>query len=244
MNGVSYQPVRSDEEVTTGAPLAARILAKIDLDDGDVLVVPQKVVSKAEGRCVRLDGVTPSARAVDIARTVGKPPELVEVILRESRRVVRAAPGVLIVETSHGFVCANGGVDRSNVAEGWVCLLPEEPDRSAERLRQQLEGPSGGRIGVVVSDTFGRPWRLGQLDVAVGASGIRTLLDLRGTLDRLGRRLEVSELAIADGIAAGAGLLMGKREGVIAVRARGLSEFMGDGSVRDLLRPAKDDLFR
>jgi coenzyme F420-0:L-glutamate ligase/coenzyme F420-1:gamma-L-glutamate ligase len=244
MNGVSYQPVRSDEEVTTGAPLAARILAKIDLDDGDILVVPQKVVSKAEGRCVRLDGVTPSARAVDLARTVGKPPELVEVILAESRRVVRAAPGVLIVETSHGFVCANGGVDRSNVKEGWVCLLPEEPDRSAQQLRQHLESATGVRIGVVVSDTFGRPWRLGQQDVAVGASGVLSLLDLRGTLDRLGRRLEVSELAIADGIAAGAGLLMGKREGVIAVRARGLSEFMGDGSVRDLLRPAKDDLFR
>jgi coenzyme F420-0:L-glutamate ligase/coenzyme F420-1:gamma-L-glutamate ligase len=249
MAGVSYESIRTADEAPTGPSLPEWIHEKIgsaglDLRDGDILVVPQKIISKAEGRLVELAGVVPSQRATQLAAEVGKPPALVEVVLRESRRVVRAARGVLIVETSHGFICANGGVDRSNVVEGWVSILPEDPQRSAERLREHLQRAAGGRLGVIISDTFGRPWRLGLLDVAIGASGVLTLLDLRGSHDRSGRALEVSELAVVDGIAAGAGILMGKADGVIAVRVRGMSDFLGSGTARALLRPAQQDLFR
>jgi coenzyme F420-0:L-glutamate ligase/coenzyme F420-1:gamma-L-glutamate ligase len=205
-----------------------------------VLVVAQKVVSKAERRLVRLGRVEPSERALDLARKVDKDPRLVEVILGEAARVVRAVPGVLICETRHGFVCANAGVDASNAPEeGLVVLLPVDPDASAERIRRAL-GP--GR-GVIVSDTFGRPWREGLVDVAIGVAGLEPLRDFRGQPDRAGRILQITVMALADQLAAAAGLLMDKASGCPAVWIEGVRP-QGKGSARDLIRDAARDLFR
>jgi coenzyme F420-0:L-glutamate ligase/coenzyme F420-1:gamma-L-glutamate ligase len=209
-----------------------------------VLVVCQKVVSKAEGRLVALAGVEPSAEARKIAAEDGKDPRHIEVVLRESARIVRRGHRVLICETRHGFVCANAGVDLSNApAHEVAVLLPEDPDASARRLREGLLARGAGPLGVVVSDTFGRPWREGLVDVALGCAGIAPLQDLRGQPDLVGRPLEVTTLATADQLAAAAGLLMPKRSGVPAVWIRGLT-LTGDGRVRDMLREPANDLFR
>lgn len=213
------------------------------LADG-VLVVCQKVVSKAEGRLVALADVVPSAEAREIAAADGKDPRHIEVVLRESARVVRRGHRVLICETRHGFVCANAGVDLSNAPGADVAvLLPEDPDASARRLRDALLARGAGPLAVVVSDTFGRPWREGLVDVALGASGIAPLQDLRGKLDMVGRPLEVTTLASADQLAAAAGLLMAKDAGFPAVFVRGVAP-VGDGTVRQTLRDPATDLFR
>ncbi len=205
-----------------------------------VLVVAQKIVSKYEGRVVRLDDVKPSARAEEIARTVEKDPRQVELVLRESRRVVRQVPGVLICETHHGLVCANAGVDLSNAPGGEVAvLLPEDPDASAERIRARL----GAGRGVVICDTFGRPWREGLVDVAIGVAGLAPLRDFTGEVDREGRELQVTIMALADQLAAAAGILMEKDAGIPAVWIEGVVP-EGSGSLRDLLRDPERDLFR
>jgi coenzyme F420-0:L-glutamate ligase/coenzyme F420-1:gamma-L-glutamate ligase len=211
---------------------------------GGVLVVCQKVVSKAEGRLVALADVVPSAEAQRIAAEDGKDPRHIEVVLRESARVVRRGHRVLICETRHGFVCANAGVDLSNApGADLAVLLPEDPDASARRLRAALLARGAGPLGVVVSDTFGRPWREGLVDVALGASGIAPLQDLRGTPDWVGRPLEVTTLATADQLAAAAGLLMAKDAGIPAVFVRGVAP-VGDGTVQQTLRDPATDLFR
>lgn len=211
---------------------------------GGVLVVCQKVVSKAEGRIVHLAEVEPSAEARRLAKEHGKDPRHVEVVLRESVRIVRAGHGVLVCETRHGFVCANAGVDLSNAPAGGVAvLLPRDPDASARRLRDALHAPAGPPLGVVVSDTFGRPWREGLVDVALGCAGFAPLADWRGRADLVGRELEVTTLAVADQIAAAAGLLMGKDAGVPAVFVAGVA-LSGEGSVRATLRDPALDLFR
>lgn len=223
--------------------LAAARVAGIALADG-VLVVCQKVVSKAEGRLCALAGVVPSAEAVRIAAEDGKDPRHIEVVLRESARIVRRGHRVLISETRHGFVCANAGVDLSNAPAAEVAvLLPEDPDASARRLRDALLARGVGPLAVIVSDTFGRPWREGLVDVALGCAGIAPLEDLRGKPDLVGRPLEVTTLATADQIAAAAGLLMTKDAGVPAVWVRGVP-LVGDGSVRATLRDPSTDLFR
>jgi coenzyme F420-0:L-glutamate ligase / coenzyme F420-1:gamma-L-glutamate ligase len=216
----------------------------MSLQSDDVVVVTQKVVSKAEGRMVSLDQVQPSGRAVEIGQRIGFDPRHVEVILSESVRVVRVAPRVLITETRHGFVCANAGVDRSNTGgKELVVLLPKHPDESARRLRESLRELSGASVGVVVSDSFGRPWREGQVNVAIGAAGVVALRDYRGQQDPAGYELQGTELGVADELASAAELVMGKLNRVPVALIRGAS-VSGDGSGQALLRDPATDLFR
>ncbi|MFI5281499.1 MAG: coenzyme F420-0:L-glutamate ligase [Candidatus Dormibacterales bacterium] len=232
-------------EVRPGDDLGGLIAARASLEPGDVVVVAQKVVSKSEGRLVELVSVTASEEAVEIAsRLVAKPdPRMVQVVLDESVRVLRSER-VLITETRHGFVCANGGVDQSNVlGSETVSLLPLDPDASASRLRSELRRRSGADVGVIVADTFGRPWRQGIVNVALGVAGLEAVLDLRGTVDDAGKRLHATVIAVADELAAAAGLVMGKTGRTPVVIARGFVA-SASGTGRDLIRPASEDLFR
>jgi coenzyme F420-0:L-glutamate ligase/coenzyme F420-1:gamma-L-glutamate ligase len=224
--------------------VAAVRRAHIALKDGDVLVIAQKIVSKAEGRLRHLSAVVPSPRAIRLAAKLRKDARLIEVILRESRRIVRSDP-VLIVETHHGFICANAGVDQSNVpGRDVVSLLPRDPDSTARKLAAALRKRTGKRIAVIISDTFGRPWRLGLTNVTIGAAGVPVLIDLRGKRDLHGKPLHATILAVADELAAAAGLLMAKAGGVPAVIVRGYRYRTAlDPAVR-ILRPAGEDLFR
>ena len=234
--------------VRPGHDLASLILeaaerAGLALMDG-VLVVCQKIVSKAEGRIVAFADVPPSAEAIRIAEDHDKDPRHIEVVLGESKRIVRRGHGVLICETRHGFVCANAGVDQSNAADpDTAILLPEDPDASARSLHDALVTRGAGPLGVVVSDTFGRPWREGLVDVALGSAGIAPIDDRRGGEDWVGRPLEVTATATADQLAAAAGLLMVKDQGVPAVWIEGIAP-TGDGSVAETLRDPATDLFR
>jgi coenzyme F420-0:L-glutamate ligase / coenzyme F420-1:gamma-L-glutamate ligase len=242
-------PIVGLPEIRTGDDLPRLIFdaahrARISFADKDIVVVAQKVVSKAEGRLAKLSETKPSAQAAQLAAREGRDPRLVEIILRESRRIVREHP-VLIVETHHGFVCANAGVDHSNVpGEDAVTLLPADPDRSARRIASRLRRLSQKRVAVVISDTFGRPWRLGLTNVAVGAAGVPVLVDLRGTRDRDGKTLQATILAAADELAAAAGLVMGKREGIPAVIVRGYNYRPAQEPATRVIRPAHEDLFR
>lgn len=235
--------------IRPGDDLAALLVAAltgagITLGDGDVLVLAQKIVSKAEGRLVRLADVTPSPEARRVAAEVNKDPALVELILSESRRIVRARPNVLIVEHRLGLIMANAGIDQSNVADGFALLLPEDPDASAARLRARL-APEGARVGVVINDSFGRPWRRGTTGVAIGAAGLPALVDRRGEADLYGRPLQVTMIAFADEIAASASLLMGPAaEARPAVLLRGLDWRAAANPAAHLIRPASEDLFR
>lgn len=237
-------------EVRPGDDLAAMIVDAAarqgsPLRDRDLLVVTQKIVSKAEGRLVRLSDVSPSSEALDLAVKVDRDPRLVEVVLRESVRVVRAVPGVLITETRHGFVCANGAVDASNVpGDDVVCLLPEDPDASAERIRSVVLDRAGADVAVIISDTFGRPWREGQTNVAIGVAGLLPLTDYTGRYDPFGYELKVTKLAVADELASAAELVMGKTAGVPVAIVRGYRYPAGEGRTRDLLRDPSRDLFR
>jgi coenzyme F420-0:L-glutamate ligase / coenzyme F420-1:gamma-L-glutamate ligase len=236
-------------DVTPGADLAALIAgaaasARRAIEPGDVFVVAQKIVSKAEGALVRLAEVTPSPRAEEWAAGHGKDPRVVEVILREARRIVRMERGILIAETHHGFVCANAGVDASNVAPGFVTVLPRDPDASAERLRSELAARCECAVAIIISDTFGRPWREGAVNVALGVAGLRPLLDYRGCLDRYGRRLESSVTALADELAGAAEIVMRKTARTPVAIVRGAGEWCGEGSGRELVRDASRDLFR
>ena len=249
MTLVSIYPVPGLPEIGRDAPLATLILDGVralgmSLEAGDVVVITQKVVSKAEGRVRRLDAVQPSERAREIASRIGYDPRHVEVILSESVRVVREAPRVLITETRHGFVCANAGVDRSNTGgSDLVVLLPERPDESARRLRDALVAASRVEVGVVISDSFGRPWREGQVNVAIGAAGVVALRDYRGERDPDGYQMQGTELGVVDELAAAAELVMGKLDRVPVALVRGAA-VSGDGRVRDLLRDPATDLFR
>jgi len=212
------------------------------LEDGDVVVVAQKAVSKVEGRIVHLDDVEPSPRARELAGDAD--PRRVEVVLRESREVVRARPPLVIAETRHGFVCASAGVDASNAkGPGTLVLLPVDPDASARRLRERIRDLTEREVGVVVSDSFGRAWRNGTTDVALGVAGLVALLDLRGTRDAVGYELHSTQIAIADEVAGAAQLVMGKTSGVPAAVVRGL-DVSGEGSAADLVLPRERDLFR
>ena len=245
---VRLVPLPGLPEVEPGMDLAALIRdaaqrAEIELASR-IVVIAQKVVSKAEGRLVRLADVTPRDEAREIAAAHGRDPRQVELVLRESRRIVRRGHNVLITETRHGFVCANAGVDLSNApGEDVAVLLPEDPDASARRLHEALSTPAGP-TPVVISDTFGRPWREGLVDVALGSAGLSPIRDDRGSRDRAGRELLVTQPATADQLAAAAGLLMWKSAGLPVVVVEGFA-FEGDGTVREkLLRDASTDLFR
>jgi coenzyme F420-0:L-glutamate ligase/coenzyme F420-1:gamma-L-glutamate ligase len=221
------------------------------LADGDILVLAQKIVSKAEGRLVDLTGVRPSPRAAAIAGEVAKDARLVELILQESREVLRTRPGAIIVEHRLGFVCANAGIDHSNVqgegtvAEEWVLLLPENPDRSAENLRKRLEKVSGVELGVLIIDSHGRAWRNGTVGVAIGLSGLPGLVDLRGQPDLFGYQLRITQVGAADELAAAASLVMGQAaEATPVVHARGFPYPLREAALEELLRPKNLDLFR
>lgn len=237
-------------EVAEGDDLARLISEAAEregsgLATGDVLVVAQKVVSKAEGRVVWLAEVVPSGLAREFAETWGKDPRFVEAVLRESRRIVRMDRGMIIVETTHGFICANAGVDASNVpGEDRVSLLPVDPDASARRLCKDLKERCGAEVAVIVSDTFGRPWREGLTNVAIGVAGLNPLVSYVGQQDPHGHTLRVTELAVADELAAAAGLLMGKLERIPAVLIRGYRFESAEGRARSLVRSAERDLFR
>jgi coenzyme F420-0:L-glutamate ligase / coenzyme F420-1:gamma-L-glutamate ligase len=211
---------------------------------GDVLVVCQKVISKAEGRLIRLDDVVPSPRAAELAIDLAKDPRLVEIILRETRQVIRMDKGILVVETRHGLVCANAGVDRSNVDADTACLLPEDPDRSAEAVRSGLHRLVGHDVPVIVTDTFGRPWREGLVNVAIGVAGLRPLRSYLGERDPAGNVLQATVIALADELAAAAEPVMGKLARIPAAIVRGLDWEPGAGAGRDLIRDPARDLFR
>lgn len=241
-------PVTGLPEFTPGMKVGTEVAARAELRDGDVLVVSQKVVSKAEGRVRRLAEVEPGPEAQRLAAALGKEPALVELILAESREVLRAERGVLIAETRHGFVCANAGVDSSNLPEeGTVSLLPEDPDASARRIRAEIRTATGASPAVVVADSFGRAWRLGQAEVAIGCAGLVPLDDWRGRADAEGRELEATEIAIADEAASAADLVRTKSNRVPAAIVRGLAHFVtaADGpGAASLRRPRSEDLFR
>jgi coenzyme F420-0:L-glutamate ligase/coenzyme F420-1:gamma-L-glutamate ligase len=235
-------PVEGIPELSEGDDLAVLVAACAELERGDVVVVSQKAVSKVEGRVVRLADVEPSVRALELA--ADHDPRQLEVILREAKRIVRTRAPLVIAETRHGFVCASAGVDASNAPEpGTVVLLPLDPDASAERIRSRLRELTGCEVGVIVSDSFGRPWRNGIVDVAIGVAGLRPLLDLRGQHDRLGYELKATVVAVADEIAAAAELVRGKVGGVAAAVVRGL-DVAGEGSARELVMPVERDMFR
>lgn len=242
-------PVSGIPEIRSGDDLA-RIIAgavrncALGVRDGDVFVVAQKIVSKAEGRIVRLDSIEPSVRATKWATEWQKDPRHVEIVLRETKRIVRMERGLIISETRHGFICANAGVDASNAPEGCLILLPENPDRSAQQLKAQFDDFFGVGTGVIISDTFGRPWRRGLTNVALGTAGLAPLLDYRGTRDRSGKTLHASVLAIADEIAAAAELVMGKAENIPVAVVRGAPAGNHGANAADLLRGSESDLFR
>ncbi|RPI45613.1 MAG: coenzyme F420-0:L-glutamate ligase [Betaproteobacteria bacterium] len=241
-------------EVRAGDSLAALIRAALartrrTLAADDVVVVAQKIVSKAEGRQVRLDTVQPTARALELARAADKDPRLIELVLRESRDVLRVKPGVVIVEHRLGFVMANAGVDQSNLdaphAAPSALLLPEDPDASARRLRAELCAACGVEIGVIINDSFGRAWRNGVTGIAIGVAGVPALVDMRGLTDRAGRELRVTQIAAADELAAAASLVMGQgSEGFPVVLARGFPYRLRESSVAELIRLRAEDLFR
>jgi coenzyme F420-0:L-glutamate ligase/coenzyme F420-1:gamma-L-glutamate ligase len=217
----------------------------IQICDHDIIVVAQKIVSKSEGRVVDLHNIQPSVLADVIARNSGKDPKHVEVILRETASILRMRGAHLIVETPHGFVCANAGVDRSNAGkDGLAVLLPVDPDRSAQKLRTRIRELTGADVGVIISDTFGRAWRNGQVNVAIGINGLAPVIDYRGTKDMFGNQLNVTQIAIADELASAAELVMRKSDGVPAAIIKGLDYARGSGSIQSLIRPKEEDLFR
>ncbi|MCL4442493.1 MAG: coenzyme F420-0:L-glutamate ligase [Actinobacteria bacterium] len=230
--GLSILPVTGVGEVTPGCDLAGLIVEHCKLDDYDVLVVTQKVVSKAEGRVVQIDATDPDAKR-----------KLVE---SEARRILRRRGDLLITETHHGFVCASSGVDLSNVEEGYAVLLPVDPDRSARRIRDRINAINGRRIGVIISDTFGRPWRTGLTDVAIGCAGVAAIVDLKGTADANGRILNATEVCVADELASAAELVMGKSSAIPAAIVRGLPHTVfRDSSIKEeVIRHPSLDLFR
>jgi coenzyme F420-0:L-glutamate ligase/coenzyme F420-1:gamma-L-glutamate ligase len=227
-----------------GLALSAAAVQGTPFEPGDVVVLSQKAVSKAEGRLVRLADVTPSPLAVEVGRAQKKDPRLVEVILRESRRIVRMDRGVLITETRHGQICANAGVDQSNVGLGWASLLPEDPDASARAFADRVQAERGVEVAVIVADTFGRPWREGLVNVAIGVAGLRPLQTYLGVPDPHGYTLQATILAVADELAAAAELVMGKLDRVPVAVVRGYRYAPGPGSSRELLRDPNLDLFR
>lgn len=239
---IQLLPVHGLPEIREGDDLAELVVGLIQLEPRDVLVLAQKAVSKAEGRVVRIDAFEASAKAIELAGDERDPRE-VEVILREAKRIVRERGPLVIAETHHGFVCASAGVDHSNAPEpGTLVLLPVDPDASARAVRERILALTGHEVGVVVTDSFGRPFRQGTTDVAIGVAGIPPILDLRGTTDRIGYELRSSRVAIADEIAGAADLARGKAEGVPAVVVRGV-RLDGDGTAREIVIEPELDLF-
>jgi coenzyme F420-0:L-glutamate ligase / coenzyme F420-1:gamma-L-glutamate ligase len=241
---IELHPVTGLPEVTPGDDLAGLVAERAELADGDILVVAQKVVSKAEGRLRDMREITPGSQALEIARRNGSDPRQVQAVIDESVRLVRTER-VIIAETRHGFICANAGVDHSNVPGGEIlCLLPVDPDASAGRLRERLRELTGRTVAVIVSDTFGRAWRIGIQNVALGVAGMPAVVDYRGRDDDFGRTMVGTVVAIADELAAAAELAMGKTDRVPVVIIRGYRAEGDPGTGRQLIRPPEEDMFR
>jgi coenzyme F420-0:L-glutamate ligase / coenzyme F420-1:gamma-L-glutamate ligase len=240
-------PVKIDKEIEQNDDISELILSSIsrpEIKDNDILIVTQKIISKQEGRTVQLSTITPSLLATGIGSEYGKNPQVVQKILDESKRIVRLSDGVIISETVHGFVCANAGVDESNVKQGYVTLLPKDPNTSAQKLRESIKRKTGKNIAVIISDTFGRPFRMGQTNCAIGLAGISTIVNYIGTKDTFGRVLHVTEIAIVDEICSASELVMGKSLNTPVTIVRNYKFNNSKSDINDLIRPKDEDLFR
>ena len=237
-------PVNIKKEIKSDDDLVDFVLESSEIHDDDILVFSQKIVSKNEGRILSLSSINPSLLANGIASSYCKDPRLVELILSESKRIVRMENGIIIVETNHGFVCANAGIDESNVQDGYATLLPDDPDQSANLLKDRIEQKTGKNIAVIISDTFGRPFRLGQTDVAIGISGIEPILDYNGKPDTFGKIMQVTAIAVADEICSASELVMGKVQKCPIVIVRNYNFSSSDAKIQKMLRLDHDDLFR
>ena len=245
-NRMSLQviPIKIQKEVESGDDLVDLILESFEINDGDILVFSQKIISKNEDRILRLSSVNPSLLADGIASSYGKDPRLVELILSESKRIVRMENGVIIVETKHGFICANAGIDESNVEDGYATLLPNDPDRSANLLKEKIKQKTGKDVAIIISDTFGRPFRLGQTDVAIGIAGLEPILDYNGKLDTFGKIMQVTAIAVADEICSASELVMGKIQKCPIAVIRNYNFNSSTAKIHEMLRSDHDDLFR
>ena len=237
-------PIHFEKEINPSDDISDIILESEKLQDGDIVVVAQKIISKQEGRLVNLSTVTPSLLAEGIGSQYNKDPKITELILSESKRIVRMNNGILIVETIHGFICANAGIDESNVEEGYATLLPVNSDDSAQRIRKKILEQSNKNVAVIISDTFGRPFRMGQTNHAIGVSGLNPILDYEGSLDSFNRILRVTAIAIADEISSASELVMGKSLKCPVAIIRGYSFDDKESSITELIRPESEDLFR
>ena len=237
-------PIHIEKEIVQSDDLSDLIIKSDKLSDGDIVVIAQKIISKQEGRLIRLDDVIPSLLSQGISSQYGKDPRLVELILSESKRIVRMHNGILVVETKNGFVCANAGIDESNVEDGYATLLPVNSDISAKRIRDEIFKQTDKRIAVIISDTFGRPFRMGQTNVAIGVSGLNPILDYAGTLDSFKKILRVTAIAIADEISSASELVMGKSLKCPVAIIRDYSFKFEDSSIDELIRSKREDLFR
>jgi coenzyme F420-0:L-glutamate ligase/coenzyme F420-1:gamma-L-glutamate ligase len=237
-------PIKIQREIGIDTNFVDLILESSEINDGDILVFSQKIVSKNEGRMLSLSSVNPSLLANGIASSYGKDPRLIELILSESERIVRMENGIIIVKTKHGFVCANAGIDESNVQDGYATLLPKDPDKSAILLKERIEQKTGKNISVIISDTFGRPFRLGQTDVAIGIAGLEPILDYNGKPDTFGKIMRVTAIAVADEICSASELVMGKVEKCPIAIVRNYNYNFSNAKIQKLLRSEHDDLFR
>ena len=237
-------PISIEKEITVDDDLSKLIINSTDIHDGDIIVIAQKIVSKHEGRVVELSTVKPSLLAEGISSQYNKDPQIVELILSESKRIIRMKNGLIIVETNHGFICANAGIDESNVVDGFATLLPLNSDKSAELIRTKILNETGKNVAIIISDTFGRPFRMGQTNCAIGVSGLNPILDYAETLDSFKRILRVTAIAIADELSAAAELVMEKTKKCPVAVIRNYSFNVGDNKINDLIRPENEDLFK
>ena len=237
-------PVKIHKEVKSGDDLVDLILESFEINDGDVLVFSQKIISKNECRILNLSSINPSLLADGIASSYGKDPRLVELVLSESKRIVRMENGIIIVETKHGFVCANAGIDESNVEHGYATLLPDNPDKSANSLKDKIKQKTGKDIAIIISDTFGRPFRLGQTDIAIGIAGLEPILDYSGKPDTFGKIMQVTAIAVADEICSASELVMGKVQKCPIAIIRNYKFNSSTEKIQKMLRSDHDDLFR
>ena len=237
-------PIPFEKEITVDDDVSELILSSGNILDGDIIVIAQKIISKQEGRIVELSSVSPSLLSQGISSQYGKDPNIVELILSESKRIVRMKNGVIIVETHNGFICANAGIDESNVVDGFATLLPLNSDTSAQIIRANIFKKTGKNVAVIISDTFGRPFRMGQTNFAIGISGLNPILDYAGTLDSFKRILRVTAIAVADELSASAELVMEKAKKCPVAIIRGYSFNFGENKIHDLIRPENEDIFR
>jgi len=237
-------PVKIEEEIEPNTNIIDLVLKSTVINDYDILIFSQKIISKNEGRIVDLSSVNPSLLASGIASSYGKDPRLVELILSESKRIVRMQESVIIVESNHGFVCANAGIDESNVRDGYVTMLPEDPDQSADKLKKQIEQRTKKNTAVIISDTFGRPFRLGQANIAIGIAGMEPIIDYKGKLDTFGKILQVTAIAVADELCSASELVMGKVENCPVAIIRNFKFDFSDAKIQKIIRPKAEDLFR